>query len=379
MDTITDPIRVEYPVDELSTDALEQQMINAEAMIGRMRAAQMVLIREADRRQAHTADGCRTMTEWVTGRLDVHSDTARKLVATARRLETLPTVTTAARDGMVSFDRTWALAKTAAAGEDDTTLIDECWRYGVDALSRLATRRHRLARDDEQRAFRDRYVFVQPNLDESSWRVYATLPGLAGRSLVDALDAKADLLPNDMPEARTTRYADALWAISLDSLAGSDGVSIDSAAPLLSVFMHAGDAAPTSGEAGVWIDGGPRVGVNTLEAILCDGAVEVTARTIDGTPLDMGRRSRVISPKLRRFVIARDDGCTIAGCTSRYRLQAHHIIAWSHGGATDAANLTTLCWFHHHIVIHGRGFRIDPDTPAQRRRLLPPIHAPPKR
>jgi hypothetical protein len=129
----------------------------------------------------------------------------------------------------------------------------------------------------------------------------------------------------------------------------------------------------------VWIDGGPRVGVNTLEAILCDGAVEVTARTIDGTPLDMGRRSRVISPKLRRFVIARDDGCTIAGCTSRYRLQAHHIIAWSHGGATDAANLTTLCWFHHHIVIHGRGFRIDPDTPAQRRRLLPPIHAPPKR
>jgi hypothetical protein len=182
-----------------------------------------------------------------------------------------------------------------------------------------------------------------------------------------------------MPEARTTRYADALWAISLDSLAGSDGVSIDSAAPLLSVFMHAGDAAPTSGEAGVWIDGGPRVGVNTLEAILCDGAVEVTARTIDGTPLDMGRRSRVISPKLRRFVIARDDGCTIAGCTSRYRLQAHHIIAWSHGGATDAANLTTLCWFHHHIVIHGRGFRIDPDTPAQRRRLLPPIHAPPKR
>ena len=72
------------------------------------------------------------------------------------------------------------------------------------------------------------------------------------------------------------------------------------------------------------------------------------------------------------------DGCrTIVGCTSRYRLRAHHIIPWSQGGATDAENLTAMCWFHHHIAIHARGFRIDPDTPAQRRRLLPPIHAAP--
>ncbi|MEA2009201.1 MAG: DUF222 domain-containing protein [Actinomycetota bacterium] len=377
MDTTTEPLTVEYPVDELSTDALEQQMLTAEAMIGRMRAAQMVLIREADRRQTHTADGCRTMTEWVTARLDLHSDTARKLVTTARRLEALPNVTATANEGAVSFDRVWAVTRTAAPGEDDTTLIDDCWRYGVDALSRLTSRRHRRSRDDERAAFRDRYVLAQPNLDESSWRVYATLPGMAGRNFVDALDAKADQLPNDLAEARTTRHADALWAISLDSLAGSDGASIDSATPLLSVFMDAGDAAPTSGEAGVWIDGGPRVGPDTLEAILCDGTIEVTARTPNGTPLDMGRRSRVISPRLRRFVLARDDGCTVAGCTSRYRLQAHHIIPWSEGGVTDAANLATLCWFHHHVVVHGRGFRIDYDSPPQRRRLLPPIHGPP--
>ncbi|MEA2024507.1 MAG: DUF222 domain-containing protein [Actinomycetota bacterium] len=378
MDTITDPT-IAHRVDELTTDALEQQMINAEASIARMRAAQMVLIREVDRRQIHTADGCRTMTEWVTGRLDVHSETARKLVTTARRLETLPNVTAAAGEGALSFDRTWATAKVASPGEDDATLITECWRYGVDGLARLHARRHRMSRDDERRAFRDRYVYAQPNLDQSSWRVNATLPGMAGRTFIDALNAKVDEFPNDLGEARSTRCADALWQMSLDSLAGSDGATIETQTPLLSVFMDATDAAPTRGEAGMWIDGGPRVGVDTLEAILCGGSIEVTARTQSGTPLDMGRRTRVISPRLRRFVLARDNGCTIAGCTSRYRLQAHHIIPWSEGGVTDATNLATLCWFHHHIAIHGRGFRIDPDSPPQRRRLLPPIHGPPQR
>jgi hypothetical protein len=170
-----------------------------------------------------------------------------------------------------------------------------------------------------------------------------------------------------------------LWAISLDSLAGSDGATIDSSTPLLTVFIDARDAAATNGETGVVVEVGPRVGRDTIEAILCDGTVEVTGRTADGTPLSMGRRSRIIPPRLRRFILARDGGvCTIEGCVSRYRLQAHHITPWSEGGATDAANLTTLCWFHHHVVIHGRGYTIDPDSPAQRRRFLRPlIHAPP--
>jgi hypothetical protein len=63
---------------------------------------------------------------------------------------------------------------------------------------------------------------------------------------------------------------------------------------------------------------------------------------------------------------------------SRYRLQIHHITRWADGGRSDPENLTTVCWFHHQVVIHGRGFRIDPESPPQRRRLLqPPIHGPP--
>ncbi len=342
----------------------------------------MVLIREADRRQAPLADGCRSLAEWVTGRLDVAPETAKTLVSTARRLESLPTVEHATAVGSISFDRTVEAARIALPSED-ATIVDELAVFDVAAIRRLVSNRHRMTRDTEREVFETRYVAVQANLDESSWRVHGQLPATAGRCFVDALDAKADQLPPDPDgdRSRTTRYADALWAISVDSLAGSDGATVESATPLLTVFVDAHDAAGTNGETGVMIEAGPRVGPATIEAILCDGVIEVTGRTQDGTPVNMGRRSRTIPPRLKRFVLARDGGvCTIAGCVSRYRLQPHHITPWSQGGATDADNLTTLCWFHHHVVIHGRGFTINPSSPPQRRRLRRPwIHAPPPR
>ncbi len=367
-------------IEDLTTDTMEQQLITGEATIARVRAAQMTIIREIDRRQTPLADGCRSLAEWVTGRLDVAPEIAKALVTTARRLEALPNVEDAISGGAISFDRTTALAKIAEPS-DDETIVDELAVYDVAGIRRLVANRHRTTLGMEREAFERRYVMAQPNLDESSWRVYGQLPGMAGRSLVDALDTKSDQLPADPDgnHSRGTRWADALWAISLDSLAGSDGASIECATPLLTVFMDANHAAATNGEAGVTIESGPRVGPDTVEAILCSGVIEVTGLAEDGTPVNMGRRSRAIPPRLRRFVLARDGGvCTAEGCTSRYRLQSHHITPWSDGGATDAENLATLCWFHHHVVIHGRGFTVDPSSPPQRRRFLRPwIHAPP--
>ncbi len=150
---------------------------------------------------------------------------------------------------------------------------------------------------------------------------------------------------------------------------------------MLTVFVDATEAAASNATTGVTLEAGPRVGPNAIEAILCTGTVEVTARTADGQPLALGRRTRTIPPRLRRFILHRDHRrCTISGCVSRYRLQIHHIVPWSEDGPTDPENLTTLCWFHHHVAIHGQGHRIDPTSPPQRRRLLNPhIHAPPAR
>jgi hypothetical protein len=61
--------------------------------------------------------------------------------------------------------------------------------------------------------------------------------------------------------------------------------------------------------------------------------------------------------------------CSIEGCRSRYRLQIHHICPRSRGGSQHPDNLTTLCWYHHHVAIHGMGMEIDRETPVHRRRL----------
>ena len=367
---------------DLATDTIEERLRESESVIARERANQMSLLRELDRRQVATRDGHRSLKEWVAGRIDVAPETAASLVTTAMRLEELPDVDEAVATGEIGYDR--AVAVSRFVGRDDTCLIlDETAGFDIEGIRSKAARKRRMTTLDEELAFEERFVSIQPNLDESCWRLAGQLPGYAGRTVVDALEAKADTFPYGptVEPSRTTRNADALWAICADSTEGGDGVAVEGAGPMVTIFIDASEAAMTNGETGVQIEAGPQVGPHTLEAILCQGTIEVTARTADGLPLAMGRRSRAIPPRLRRLIAHRDGGvCTVAGCVSRYRLQAHHITPWSEGGRTDPDNLTTLCWFHHHVVIHGQGFTIDRASPPQRRRLRrTTIHAPPTR
>jgi hypothetical protein len=368
-------------IEPATNDEIEQRLLDRESVIARARAEQLVLLREVDRRQVPLASGCGSLGEWVRGRLDVAPETARDLVATSKHLQELPEVEDAVASGQIGFDRAVAVGRFAGRVDTGDILADMAG-FDISGIRHRAARQRSMTRIDEEVAFNERYVVLEPNLDESAWRLNGRLPGFAGRIVTDALDAKADTFPAESGAgrmSRAARYADALWAISLDSLYGTDGASIEDPIPVLTVFVDANEAAATNGQAGVVLEGGPRVGEAAIEAILCDGIIEVTARTKDGTPLRLGHRTRAIPPQLRRFILDRDGAaCTIAGCTSRYRLQVHHIVRWVDGGRTDPENLTTVCWFHHHIVIHGHGFQIDPESPPQRRRLLqPPIHGPP--
>jgi hypothetical protein len=194
---------------------------------------------------------------------------------------------------------------------------------------------------------------------------------VGGQVVSDIIDARADQLP-EHPDGRGSvaqRRADALVEIALDSTNGRDGG--EPPALLATVFVDAELAAATAGEAGAEVVGGPRIGPDTLEAILCAGRVEVDIDS--ATPLGAGPAGHAVPPRVRRYVLGRDGGrCTADGCGSRYRLQVHHVLARSRGGGNDPANLTTQCWFHHMVVTHGRGFRIDPASPPRRRRYLPP-------
>ena len=350
-----------------TTDSLEQELVRLERHIGRVRARQMILLAELDRGQVALADGCRSMVEWTAGRLDVAPETASALIRTSRTADIAIQGALAAGD--LTFDRAVELSRLSAAGISDPLTA----KAGID-ITRLRSeysRTHRLSRHCEIDVFCDRYVAMQPNLDRSSWRLWGELPGPDGRIVERALDERADTfppLPDGTRPSLGQRRADALTSIAQDSLTGTAGA--DTSTPLVTVFVDLDATVRTV--TGATLDSGPNVGPGTLEELLCSGRIE-TILTRGATPLAVGRRTRAIAPALRRAVLHRDGGsCTADGCTSRYRLEIHHVLPASQGGRTDPDNLTTLCWFHHHVVIHGLGHRIDPDTPPHRRRFLSP-------
>ncbi len=139
-------------------------------------------------------------------------------------------------------------------------ILGETAGFDIAGIRVRAARRRRIAPIDEEMAFEQRYVSVQPNLDESAWTLSGRLPGYAGRVVVAALEAKADTFPYGpgADPSRTTKNADALWAISQDSIKGDDGVSVESHGPVVSVFVDATEAAPTNAETGVRLRPGRR-------------------------------------------------------------------------------------------------------------------------
>jgi len=62
------------------------------------------------------------------------------------------------------------------------------------------------------------------------------------------------------------------------------------------------------------------------------------------TPLYLARARRTATPGQRLALFAAHLGCTRPNCTApASRTQAHHLIPWKHGGATDITNLTLAC------------------------------------
>jgi hypothetical protein len=195
-------------------------------------------------------------------------------------------------------------------------------------------------------------------LDETAEAIWGELPGTDSMLVRKAIDQRADeIVDSSVGLGVAERRALALVAICQDSLYEEPAPG-DTPPAEVTVVVDARSAAATNGETGVSVLGGPRVGRKALEGVMCHAVAEVIGIADDGRSLDLGRRTRTVSSALRRFVLVRDMGCTVDGCSSTYRLEVHHTVPWAQGGATDAADLVSLCWFHHHVAVHRLGFHI---------------------
>ena len=195
--------------------------------------------------------------------------------------------------------------------------------------------------------------------------------GPDGEMIAKALNQRETELPVLEDQTSGQRRIDALASICLDSLTGTNGEEAGGerrAVTVAEVFIDAQLASETGGEAGVTLSSGPKLRPDFLSEILCGGKVRLIAQDLHC--LYYSDRGEAVPPAIRSLVMARDMGiCSIEGCRSRYRLQIHHIHPRSRGGSHHPENLITLCWYHHHVAIHGMGMEIDPDSPVHRRRL----------
>ena len=155
--------------------------------------------------------------------------------------------------------------------------------------------------------------------------------------------------------------------------AGTPGVDLARVDALVAVaedylqgVAHAGEGGPpvelvvhVEPDAAGTLDDGTALVPAAIERLRCDASVVMVTDASDGEAIEVGRRRRTITTLQRRALRLRDRGCRFPGCSSQ-RVDGHHVVPWSHGGASTLGNLCSLCR-RHHTYVHEHGFRMVSD------------------
>lgn len=248
----------------------------------------------------------------------------------------------------------------------------------------------------EKRA-RSRRAFTMTPDGDGSLLVRGSLPALVGVPFAEMLQAHADRLKRAARDRRDRTddaltatpeqlRADALidlgrhWAKNL-RLAGGESASLVKRAPRAEVetappprraqpprppvsrvvVTMSEESLRTRAEQAGLLNDQSRIGAGELRRLCCDAELVPVVLGSKSQVLDVGRGVRLVTPPLRQALTVRDGGCVFPGCeVAAYRCEAHHIVPWWSGGATDLSNLALLCKHHHGLVEPPRFWRGPP-------------------
>lgn len=170
--------------------------------------------------------------------------------------------------------------------------------------------------------------------------------------------AEPDLRPHHQ------RRAQALLAvIGLAQRAGSKAWSSTKAQIFVQITLE--DLQQRAG-AGSLLGGlttGELVTPETVRRWACDASIIPTVLNSCGEPVDLGRAERFFTPAQIKRLWLRDRHCTYPGCDAPASwTDAHHLIHWADGGASDIDNAALLCE-RHHTTVHSQRYHgwIEPD------------------
>ncbi len=203
-------------------------------------------------------------------------------------------------------------------------------------------------------------------------RVDGDLDPESGETLLTALRAvlDTDARSRDRDDERTPaqRRADALGEICRQWLERGDRPVVAGERPHVTVTVSADALRGAVGTSE--LDHTGPMGSQVARRLACDASVMRVVMNGRSEPLDVGRRTPVVPPAIRRAVIVRDRHCRFPGCDRPQTwCDAHHVVHWADGGPTSLPNLVLLCRRHHGMVHEPGGFGLEllDDRPVFRR------------
>jgi hypothetical protein len=365
---------------ELSPGARHERLVALRAQIDGLEIAFTDTLAASDvAGDGESLHGARSTTSWVRDQLRLAPGDANERVRLARAVGTgaapLATAAQQVADGRLTFDQLRVIGRAVRDVGPDlavqaATLLTDLAPTLDAAQLRLAGRHLRYVLDPdgaaaghEQLVERRRASFA-PLLD--GMHRLEVLADPEGAALIDAvLAAGSAPISADDPRTADQRRYDAL--LGLLRTAAEHGLAGPRGAPgalrpqvLVACTPEALAGSPTAPPP-LLADGTP-VPQHVLDRLACDAAITRIVFGPAGQVLDLGRTQRLFTPAQRLALWARDQGCRFPGCRSPW-VQAHHVVPWQDGGATNLANGLSLCGHDHQGVHEGR-WRITIDDAA---------------
>jgi hypothetical protein len=373
-----EPFRAES-LPELPDARIEEDFAELHRVVELIELERLRRLAELDRRRVFERDGHLSAAAWLAGRFRMAWGAAREHVRVARGLEAMPATRRALDAGDLSLSAARVLVAAREANPEaferaEAMLVDAGRIHSVTDLQRVAAfwrqgveREGALGDDERLRARRCLHASLS---FEGMVRVDGDLDPAAGESLLTALravlDADARSRSRDDVRSPAQRRADALGEICRQWLDGADRPSVGGERPHLTVTVPLGALGSERVAFGDGDGGGAEldhvgpVAPDIVRQLACDATVMRVVMAGRSQPLDVGRRTPVIPPAMRRAVIVRDRTCRFPGCDRLHTwCDAHHVAHWADGGPTAAANLLLLCRSHHRLVHRPGGFTLE--------------------
>ena len=346
-------------------------------LIDQAQAALAERVGAFDAAEGWAADGAYSFACWLRARADVSRSESLQLGRFARSLRTMPLTEAAVRDGTISVVKARLLVgvvneRTAERFlEHEAFLVDQLRRLSVDDAKAAADYWKRLADTDgaDPSDPTRNWASLTPGY-QGRWHLEADLDQASGTVLKAVLDAMvhrmhqdgrfADLEGDGNTAGRRT--AEALVEVAnraCDATPGRPAVHPDVVVVVPQAALV--DEQPDPSNPPTIIGAGPATVADALRLALL-GTVSVLTTDEAGRPLNLSRKVRLATHDQWIAITVRDRGCVAPGCDRAAAwCQAHHLRWWRHGGSTDLANLALVCSHHHHLI-HGGGWIIQPDA-----------------